>query len=156
MNLIKVLGGNDSTLPRPTREITFTCGACNHEQPLDVPPTHDTRILCGGCGLLIVMKIPGADRGPAKTGSMGRPWVTLERPKPPRVEDRYAYWNDPPPEMSERCAYWLRQINAGWLPNRRISMEGYDGRAAWFGVWIWEYLHLLAPAIDRRRAELRA
>jgi hypothetical protein len=88
-----------------------------------------------------------------KTGA-GGPWVTLEKPKPPRVSDRYVWWMYQPPHGSERCAYWVRQIEAGWLPNRSISMNGYDSSAAWYGVWIWEYLNVLAPLIDQKRKEL--
>lgn len=83
----------------------------------------------------------------ARTGSLGRPWVELEQPKPARVANRYAYWTDWPPELSERCRYWLRQIERGWLPNRRLRAECYDCSAEWYGVWIWEYLNVLEPAI---------
>jgi hypothetical protein len=85
-----------------------------------------------------------------KTGSLARPWVTLEQPRPPRVPDVYAFWGDPPPTRSARCDYWLRQIEAGWLPNRRLRMECYDCSAAWFGVYLWEYLNVLVPAIAER------
>lgn len=81
------------------------------------------------------------------TGSHGRPWVTLEHPRPPAVPDPYAYWSTPPPTMSPRCAYWLRQIDAGWLPNRRWRRHGRDVAADLFGVWLWEYLHVIAPAL---------
>lgn len=86
-----------------------------------------------------------------KTGSGGRPWVELDRPKPPRVADHYAFWGDPPPERSERCAYWLRQIERGWTPNKYLSREGYDSSSEWFGVYIWEYVNVLSPAIERVR-----
>lgn len=85
-----------------------------------------------------------------KTGGWNTTWVTLE-PKPARVADRYLYWLDPPTEVSERCRYWLRQIERGWRPNRLISGHCYDCSAEWYGVYIWEYLHLIAP----RLAELR-
>lgn len=85
-----------------------------------------------------------------KTGSHGRPWVTLE-PKPPKVEEVETYWGDPPPEPSERCLYWVRQVRRGWLPNKYISREGYHTSAEWYGVWIWEYLHILSPMINEFR-----
>lgn len=85
-----------------------------------------------------------------KTGAHGRAWVVLEKPKPPAVEDRYEFWADAPPQMSDRCAYWLRQVERGWLPNRRIRGECYDCSAEWYGVWIWEWLDLLWPAIEAR------
>ena len=85
-----------------------------------------------------------------KTGSLGRPWVYLERPKPPPVEDRYRFWIKPPAKLSPRCVYWRRQIERGWLPNSRILGEGYDGCAQWFGVYIWEWLNVLWPLISER------
>ncbi|WP_433568125.1 hypothetical protein ACQP1O_42995 (plasmid) [Nocardia sp. CA-151230] len=86
-----------------------------------------------------------------KTGGEGRPWIELEKPRPPRVDDRYEYWQEAPATLSPRCEYWLRQIRRGWLPNRRISAECYDCSAGWYGVYIWEYLHALAPLIAERR-----
>lgn len=91
-----------------------------------------------------------------KTSSEGRPtWIHLE-PKPPRVNDIEDYWADQPPTPSERCTYWVRQMQRGWLPNRRISGEGYYGAAEWYGVYLWEYLHVLAPLIAQGRAEARS
>lgn len=83
----------------------------------------------------------------AKTGGDGGIWVGIESPKPPRVDDHYRYWGSPPPEPSERCRYWLRQIERGWRPNRRIATEGYDAAAHWYGVYLWEYLNVLCPAL---------
>lgn len=88
-----------------------------------------------------------------KTGSGGRPWIQVDRPKPPRIRDEERYWSDPPPEPSERCLYWVRQIDRGWLPNRRIGGIGYHGAAVWFGVYLWEYLNVLAPLIGERRSK---
>lgn len=82
-----------------------------------------------------------------KTGSGGRPWVTLESPKPPPVDDIYRYWMEPPPERSARCAYWERQLARGFRPNRRILLEGYDSTCAWFGVYLWEWFYVLRPRI---------
>ncbi|MFD9992073.1 hypothetical protein ACFWXT_29635 [Bacillus cereus] len=92
-------------------------------------------------------------RRPGKTGSEGRAWVVLEAPKPARVADRYLYWTDRPPVPSARCRYWARQIKRGWLPNRRLSAECYDCSAAWFGIYLWEYLHVLYPLIRERRQQ---
>lgn len=97
---------------------------------------------------------PGISRGgryarpmtATKTGGRGGAWIALE-PKPPRVADHYEYWGDEPPERSERCAYWLRQIERGWRPNRRIAAECYDCSAQWYGVWIWEYVWAINPAL---------
>lgn len=89
-----------------------------------------------------------------KTGGWGSPWVTLERPKPPRVTDRYAYWGEPPPVRSERCWYWMRQIDRGWRPNRAIDSHCYDCSAEWYGIWIWEYLNVLAPRLSALRREM--
>lgn len=87
-----------------------------------------------------------------KTGSEGRPWIELDRPKPPKVDDVETYWPKPPPEPSEACMYWVRQIRRGWLPNRRISGEGYYTSAEWYGVWIWEYINVLFPLIESERS----
>lgn len=88
---------------------------------------------------------------PARTGGGGGVWVGIESPKPPKVTDRYRYWSDPPPEQSERCRYWLRQIERGWRPNKHIAREGYDTSAEWYGVYIWEYLNVIHPALRERR-----
>jgi hypothetical protein len=88
-----------------------------------------------------------------KTGSDGRPWVILDSPKPPRVTDIEDWWADPPPVLSDRCWYWMRQIERGWMPNRRISGEGYYGSADWYGVWIWEWLNIIHPLIAVKREE---
>lgn len=93
---------------------------------------------------------------PHRTGSEGRPWVQLHHPKPPRVEDEMRYWGDQPPEPSPRCVYWVSQIERGWLPNRRIGMEGYHTSALWYGVYIWEYLNVLSPMISMKRQQEQA
>lgn len=90
-----------------------------------------------------------------KTGSGGRPWIELERPKPsPIDDDEYRYFGDPPPGLSERCKYWVRQIERGWLPNKHISREGYSVKAEWFGVYIWEYVNVLAPLITEKEGAM--
>lgn len=61
--------------------------------------------------------------------------------------DRYAYWTDPPPQPSEALKKWLTKINNGWHPNSRISGMGYDESADFYGVYIWEYLHVIAPLL---------
>ena len=81
-----------------------------------------------------------------RTGGMNTPWVELPRPKPPRVDDIYRYWEEQPPEPSARCRYWLDQIEAGWRPNRRWRQMGCYGAAEQFGVYIWEYNNVLWPA----------
>lgn len=83
-----------------------------------------------------------------KTGGGGGRWVILERPKPPKVSDRYRYWGEQPPELSERCRYWVRQIERGWRPNRLINRHCYDCSADWYGVYIWEYLHAIYPLLN--------
>lgn len=61
--------------------------------------------------------------------------------------DRYEYWADPPPEPSPRLLTWVEKIRNGWYPNKRIRAEGYDSSADFYGVYIWEYLHVIAPLI---------
>lgn len=85
-----------------------------------------------------------------KTGGWGGSWVVLDRPKPPRV-DHYAFWGEPPAELSPRCRYWLAQIERGWRPNRFVRRMGYDEAAEWYGVYLWEYLNVIAPRLDRLR-----
>jgi hypothetical protein len=84
-----------------------------------------------------------------KTGGQETSWIEFDSPKPPPVEDRYKYWGNRPQEISERCRWWLHQIERGWRPNRHIRAEGYDASAGWYGVYIWEYINLIAPATWR-------
>ena len=86
--------------------------------------------------------------GTRKTGGGGGQWVEYDSPKPPAVADHYTFWLDPPPSRSDRCAWWERQIARGWRPSRRVAREGYDASAQWFGVWLWEYLNVLVPAMS--------
>lgn len=79
-------------------------------------------------------------------------------PAPPRVADRCLYWSEPPPAlsarcMSARCTFWLDRIGRGWRANRRIRIMGYDEAAEHFGVYIWEWMHVLRPALDRPEEE---
>lgn len=68
---------------------------------------------------------------------------------PPRVRDIEENWGTlPPPEPSPRCLWWVNRIAAGWRPNRRIKIMGYYEASAYYGVWIWEYLDILRPALD--------
>jgi len=82
-----------------------------------------------------------------KTGGGGGPWIEFDSPKPAKVPDEYDYCADPPPELSERCKWWVRQIARGWRPNRFFNRECRDCRAAWLGVYLWEYLHVIDPAL---------
>lgn len=82
-----------------------------------------------------------------RTGGWGGPWVELE-PKPERVDRVEEYWMERPPLLSPRCVYWVRQILRGWRPSRRISGEGYHGATEWYGVFLWEYLNVLAPLLN--------
>lgn len=86
-----------------------------------------------------------------KTGGCGSTWTEYSRPKPPAVKDEYAYWRDPPPQPSERCAWWAEQIARGWLPNRRWRTMGWSSAMTAYGVYAWEYLHVLSPLVDRAR-----
>jgi hypothetical protein len=67
--------------------------------------------------------------------------------KTARVLGVEAFWERSPPERSPRCAEWLELYAAGWRPNRRIRSFGYYDAALFFGVYIWEYLHVLSPVI---------
>ena len=80
-----------------------------------------------------------------RTGGCGGRWVDLERPKPQPVGDIYRHWGSPPPEPSARCLYWAEQVRRGWRPNRRIQALGREDAASWYGVYLWEYIHILWP-----------
>jgi hypothetical protein len=69
----------------------------------------------------------------------------MQPPTPPRVTDATEFWQSPPPEPSPRLVYWQARIEAGWMPNKRIRAMGYHEAAEFFGVYIWEYLNVLAP-----------
>ena len=90
------------------------------------------------------------------TGSMGRPWVELEHPKPPRPQwdGGEHYRRMPGEEPSERALWWIRQLARGWNPPRRWTQECDDCRADLFGVHLWEQKELLNPIIEEnaRRA----
>lgn len=80
-------------------------------------------------------------------GGDGAPRVKLPS-KPSKVANHYDYWAEAPEDLSPRCAYWVLQIGNGFRPNRRWQMEGYDTSAQLYGVYIWEYLHVIYPLLD--------
>lgn len=61
--------------------------------------------------------------------------------------DIEAYWVEPPPGPSDRLRFWLEKFREGWRRNRRISSMGYYGSAAFFGVYIWEYVNVIFPRL---------
>ena len=63
------------------------------------------------------------------------------------VENVMDYWLEAPPEPSGRLLQWLERIRNGWRPNRRISGMGYYEASEFYGVYIWEYLNVLRPAL---------
>jgi len=70
--------------------------------------------------------------------------------KPPSVRPE-DYWTTSPPERSTRCQWWVDRINKGWQPNGRIRSMGYYEAAIFYGVYIWEYLEVISPLLNRRR-----
>jgi hypothetical protein len=86
-------------------------------------------------------------------GGLGVPRIELE-PKPPAVDDVDRYITTPPLVLSERCRYWVRQLQRGFVPNRRWRMECGDSAAALWGVYWWEWTHVLEPAVADRLVEL--
>jgi hypothetical protein len=62
------------------------------------------------------------------------------------------YWSDPPPEPSPRLAMWMKKIEGGWRPNSRIQVMGYHEAAEFFRVYIWEYFHVIGPALRGDRS----
>lgn len=76
-----------------------------------------------------------------------RPAVGRLKP-PQRVDDPQKYWTEPPPSRSPRLVYWLERIHHGWRPNRRLQGMGYHTATDWYGVYVWEYLNVLSPALQ--------
>ena len=68
--------------------------------------------------------------------------------QPMKVRDSYEHWAQPPSELSPRCWMWVEKIIAGWKRNNRIATMGYDSAAHYFGVYIWEYIHILYPLLN--------
>lgn len=62
--------------------------------------------------------------------------------------DATEYWTSPPPQPSPRLVLWLARIAAGWRPNANISTLNYHDSADWYGVYIWEWLNVLLPAME--------
>lgn len=77
----------------------------------------------------------------------------MKAPAPPRVEDVTKFWREEPNPHSKRCDWWLNRIASGWQRNRRVGMMGYHEAAHYFGVYIWEYLHVLYPALREQEEE---
>jgi hypothetical protein len=75
--------------------------------------------------------------------------VSASRDAPPRVSNCDEYWADPPPTRSARCAWWVERIEAGWRPNRRIATLSYEAAAPYYGVWMWEWIHVLHPLLQQ-------
>lgn len=76
--------------------------------------------------------------------------------KPPAVENIETFWATPPPERSPRCTYWVAELASGWVPNRRVRSMGYYEQAEFFGVYVWEHLHVLSPMLGVRVGTLPA
>lgn len=66
---------------------------------------------------------------------------------PRRVDSIEAFWSEPPPERSPRCTWWVQRVTDGWRGNRRISGMSYYTSAAYFGVYIWEWINVLSPML---------
>jgi len=64
--------------------------------------------------------------------------------------DIFEYWTVAPPERSPRLEYWLNRVEYGWRRNRRIRAMGASESARFFGVYMWEWLNVLWPAMVRR------
>lgn len=75
-------------------------------------------------------------------------------PAPPRVDDIERYWTEPPPEKSKRCAWWEVRIAGGWQGNKRTRIMGYDAASTYYGVYIWEYSHVLFPLLQAKRIKV--
>lgn len=79
----------------------------------------------------------------------------MKPPAPPRVGSHYDYWMQRPPVLSLRCMWWQLRILQGWRPNRRCCAMGYDERAEFRGVYLWESLHVIDPLLRECEANDR-
>lgn len=87
-------------------------------------------------------------RPAGSAGACCQTCLKLGRRLPPHVQDDDTKYSlEPPTALSPRCLAWWSRIMGGWLPNRRIITMGYESSTAWYGVRVWEYRHILAPAI---------
>lgn len=57
------------------------------------------------------------------------------------------YWASPPPEPSAGLLKWQQRIRDGFMPNRRLRQMGYYESAEFYDVYIWEYIHVIAPLL---------
>jgi hypothetical protein len=71
----------------------------------------------------------------------------MRPPAPPRVADPERYWGEQPPVLSNRCTWWVSRFAQGWRPNGRILGLGYYSAAGYYGVYLWEYLNVIAPML---------
>lgn len=71
--------------------------------------------------------------------------ITKDQPMKINVEQ---YWTEPPPEPSPRCTFWYQRIKEGWRPNKRIRGMGFQEAAEFYGVYIWEYFHIIRPLLN--------
>ena len=73
----------------------------------------------------------------------------MKAPAPPRVDNSLdsRYYTELPAEQSARCTYWVKKIAAGWRPNKRINKLGYSEAAQYFGVYVSEYINVIAWAL---------
>lgn len=56
-----------------------------------------------------------------------------------------------PPEISERCRWWVDRIqNRGWIGNKRTMAMGYEDATEYFGVYVWEWVHVIQPLLSER------
>jgi hypothetical protein len=57
----------------------------------------------------------------------------------------YEFWTNPPPTMSARCSWWVDRVRGGFRRNKRLKVMDYSDSAAFFGVYVWEWLNVLWP-----------
>lgn len=83
---------------------------------------------------------------------------------PPPVEDRYEYWMGPPPELSDRCLYWIKRLHDFGHPDRYDWRDiaallhednDWDGNAEKFGVYLWEWFHIIYHTVHHMIYEAR-
>ncbi len=75
-------------------------------------------------------------------------WDTDRMPPPVPAALRMNYTTSPPPRPSPRCEAWVRRINRGWWVPAHVSRNGWSMMVCYFGVYAYEYLHILLPMIS--------
>jgi len=75
------------------------------------------------------------------------------KPRKMTYAESTRYWTSPPPEPSEGLTHWKRRVEQGFRRNRRLSGMSYGEAAEYFGVYHWEWFHVLSDLMDAAEAK---